>query len=168
MLWARVRDVHGVRAFAQRAAAQLIRWESRHGWTRSGWGPFSQKEAPLAGVVAQMLTVPDQWAALADHYLNALDHIAGQRATQSDRAGRSADVERERRTESLAEWHRLLLHKLIHSKSRTSSTGSRTISRSAIQSWTSSGHNWPATVATWTTAPTRSPPAYSGCPATTG
>jgi hypothetical protein len=58
-----------------------------------------------------MLTVPDQWATFADHYLNALDHAA----TSPGHLRRSADFEREQRSASLAEWHRLLLDKLIGS-----------------------------------------------------
>src|SRR6266511_1308696 len=50
LLWARLQAQHGFAGFARRAAPQLIRWESRHGWTRSGWGRVSQKETSLASV----------------------------------------------------------------------------------------------------------------------
>ena len=43
LLWQTVRDRHGFDAFAQRAAPQLLRWESRYGWTR-GWGQVHEKE----------------------------------------------------------------------------------------------------------------------------
>jgi len=37
LLWGKLRDQYGFAGFAERAAPQLIRWESRYGWTRSGW-----------------------------------------------------------------------------------------------------------------------------------
>jgi hypothetical protein len=51
LLWETMRDRHGFAAFAQRAAPQLLHWESRYGWTR-GWGQVHQKETSLASVLA--------------------------------------------------------------------------------------------------------------------
>jgi hypothetical protein len=42
LLWAELQAQYGFAGFAERAAPQLIRWESRYGWTRSGWGRVSQ------------------------------------------------------------------------------------------------------------------------------
>jgi hypothetical protein len=38
VLWSRMRQEYGFTGFAERAAVQLLRWESRHGWTRRGMG----------------------------------------------------------------------------------------------------------------------------------
>jgi hypothetical protein len=56
---------YGFAGFAERAASQLIRWESRHGWTRTGFGPTSEKETSLARVLASMLRTPDMWVGSA-------------------------------------------------------------------------------------------------------
>ena len=58
-LWATLQPHYGFAGFAQRATPQLTRWESRYGWTRSGWGRVSQKETSLASVVARMLPALD-------------------------------------------------------------------------------------------------------------
>ena len=39
LLWGKARAQGGFAAFADRAAPQLIRWESRFGWTRTRVGP---------------------------------------------------------------------------------------------------------------------------------
>lgn len=44
-------ESRGFPAFAEQAAAQLIRWESRYGWTRRGFGRICEKEELLATVV---------------------------------------------------------------------------------------------------------------------
>jgi len=69
LLWGRVRDEYGFAEFATRAAPQLIRWESSYGWTRSGWGRVSEKETPLANVLAPMLPAIDMWIGFCDRYL---------------------------------------------------------------------------------------------------
>lgn len=104
LLWGTLREREGFAEFAQRAATQLIRWESRYGWTRSGWGKVSEKETSLARVLVDMLRVPDAWVGFADAYLDALDDAAQvQPRTAQDR---------DRRTADLAEWHLLLLDQL--------------------------------------------------------
>lgn len=104
LLWATLRERFGFAEFAQRAAAQLIRWESRYGWTRTGAGRVSQKETSLAAVLVDELRVADAWDGFADAYLEALDDTAqGQRRTARNR---------EQRTEALAEWNLLLLDHL--------------------------------------------------------
>lgn len=111
LLWARMRDNYRFAGFAERAAPQLIRWESRHGWTRSGSGRVSEKETSLAVVVTAMLPAVDMWIGFADRYLDALDHLAGgdsAKAKHSWRPGRH----REERARNLAEWHGLLLDRL--------------------------------------------------------
>lgn len=106
LLWTRVREESGFAAFAQLAAAQLIRWESPYGWTRRGNGRTADKERPLADVVAGMLPVSDAWVTFAVCYLEALDGVhAGVRP--------SAQRARRERAESLARWHRLLLDRLV-------------------------------------------------------
>ncbi|MGH3449872.1 MAG: hypothetical protein ACRDQW_03930 [Haloechinothrix sp.] len=115
LLWTRVRDHCGFAGFAERAAPQLIRWESRHGWTRSGSGRVSEQETSLAGVLAPMLRAPDMWAGFADRYLDALDHAARADLARSKQTWKRAGWDREQRTAALAEWHLLLLNRLVDS-----------------------------------------------------
>jgi hypothetical protein len=116
LLWSRLRDQYGFAGFVQRAAPQLIRWESRYGWTRQGDGSVSHREAALADVAAGMLPALDAWVAFADGYLDALDEHAGDGAVPAKRRRASDDWAREyprrRRAEELASWHHMLLDKL--------------------------------------------------------
>jgi hypothetical protein len=119
LLWESVRDRHGVQALAQRAPAQLIRWELRYGWTH-GWGQVHDKESTLAVVIARLLPVPDLWTVFADRYLDALDQVA--RAEAANPKSRHPWVfpdegyARRNRTDNLAEWHGLLLERLAGSE----------------------------------------------------
>lgn len=115
LLWGKLRDQYGFAEFARRAAPQLIRWESKFGWTRSGWGATAEKETSLASVLARMLCVTDMWITFADHYLDALDQVAGDDTAKSKQPWRRTGREREERTADLAEWHRLLLDRLAES-----------------------------------------------------
>lgn len=101
-LWASTWERHGFQVFAETAAPQLIRWESRHGWTRYGDGPVADKETSLAVVLSRMLRVADTWEGFAEQYLRALDRMC-------DRSGES----KEKRAGALAEWHGLLLENLV-------------------------------------------------------
>jgi hypothetical protein len=85
LLWQTVRDRHGFGAFAQRAAPQLLRWESRYGWTR-GWGQVHEKETSLASVLTRMLGVPDTWITFSARYLAALDEAGTRRGDRADLA----------------------------------------------------------------------------------
>jgi len=110
LLWSRVREHAGFPAFAERAAPQLIRWERRYGWTRTGFGQTAQKETSLASVLASMLQIRDAWMTFADRYLEALDASSKakpRRSWQSPGRGRSE------RTGDLAEWNLLLLDRLV-------------------------------------------------------
>jgi hypothetical protein len=116
MLWETVRDRHGFAVFAERAASQLVRWESRWGWTRHGDGKVSERETSLASVLARMLRAPEAWTVLADRYLAALNEIAHADAARSA-SRRSWDHHdlawaRRERAGDLAEWHDLLLDRL--------------------------------------------------------
>ena len=118
MLWETVRDRHGFQAFAERAAAQLIKWESRYGWTH-GWGQVHEQETSLASVLARILPAPDMWTTFADRYLDALDQLArAQSASTSSRrsSGLDAGYVRKRRTSDLAAWHEQLLDRLFGSE----------------------------------------------------
>jgi hypothetical protein len=119
MLWETVRDRYGLPVLAERAVAQLIRWESRYGWTR-GWGQIRDKEASLASVLARMLSVPDMWTVFANRYLDALDQVARAEAARPKSRHpwdyRDADYIRRQRTSDLAEWHDLLLERLAGSE----------------------------------------------------
>ncbi len=122
LLWETVRGRHGFAVFAQRAAPQLLRWESRYGWTR-GWGQVHEKEASLASVLARMLAAPDAWTAFAARYLAALDQAARAEATTpaSPRIYGSwgygdTGYRRRERASNLAEWHGLLLERLAGSE----------------------------------------------------
>jgi hypothetical protein len=118
LLWGRVLDYCGLPAFAERAAPQLIRWESRFGWTRSGFGQVSEVETSLASVLTSMLPIPDAWMTFADRYLEALDRVAPGSVAKPNRPWQSRNTEREReeRTAALAEWHMLLLQRLADSE----------------------------------------------------
>jgi hypothetical protein len=119
VLWDTVQARHGFAAFAQRAAAQLIRWESRYGWTR-GWGQVHERETSLAAVLARMLRVPDHWTVFADRYLDALDEVALTKTRPGIIVGSwgygDGDFTRRWRTDALAEWHSLLLDRLAGSE----------------------------------------------------
>ena len=110
VLWSRMRDVHGAVHFTESAAAQLLRWESRYGWTRRGDGWVSARENSLASVLSQFLVVPDLWTEVARHYLDALDRVAeGGRDQQRGRRGG------QQRAEDLSEWNALLVGRLAGS-----------------------------------------------------
>lgn len=110
VLWSRMREVHGAVHFTERAAAQLLRWESRYGWTRRGDGWVSAREASLATVLAELLVVPDLWTEVAGHYLDALDRVA--EGGRDQRHGRRS---RQQRAEDLSEWNALLVERLAGS-----------------------------------------------------
>lgn len=121
-LWVARLQRQGFGAFARSAAAQLIRWESRYGWTR-GEGPVAERETSLACVLAGMLRGHDAWEAFCDGYLEALDAIVSKpqpggsrsargRSTVWDRDGWRRRHALEQRAGNLAEWHALLLERL--------------------------------------------------------
>lgn len=112
LLWEAILRQHGFAAFAEAAAPQLVRWESRHGWTRTGYGKTAEKETTLADVLARMLRVADAWATFADRYLDALDDAAAKDGARETRDWMPDDWGRVRRAEALAEWNRLLLERL--------------------------------------------------------
>jgi hypothetical protein len=110
-LWAWTWERHGFQVFAETAAPQLLRWESRHGWTRYGDGSVAAKETSLAVVVARMLRVPDTWESFAEQYVRALDGLADRGASTRQIRHSAARTEQERASE-LVEWHGLLLENL--------------------------------------------------------
>lgn len=120
LLWEIVRDRHGFGVFAQRAAPQLLRWESRYGWTR-GWGQVCERETSLAVVLARMLAASDAWITFTDCYLAALDLAARADATESPRIYGSwgygdTGYRCRERASNLAQWHGLLLERLAGSE----------------------------------------------------
>lgn len=110
VLWSRMRDVHGAAHCAESAAAQLLRWESRYGWTRRGDGWASARETSLATVLSEFLVVPDLWTKVAGHYLDALDRVA-----EGGRDQRRGLRGRQQRAEDLSKWHALLVERLAGS-----------------------------------------------------
>lgn len=114
LLWARLRDVYGFAGFAERAAPQLLRWESRHGWTRIGDGPVRERETTLAEVLARTLSAPDMWTGFAEAYLRALDGVAAASSGSGNRRRRGGWNAAER-SGQLAEWNSLLATKLAGS-----------------------------------------------------
>jgi hypothetical protein len=109
-LWASIWQRLGFQAFAEMAAPQLIRWESRSGWTRYGDGPIAAKETTLAVVLARMLRVPDTWQGFAEQYVLALDRLCDD--TASTRKIRGFNETERQRAHALAEWHGLLRENL--------------------------------------------------------
>lgn len=114
LLWAKLRDVYGFAGFAERAAPQLLRWESPHGWTRLGEGRVSERETTLAEVLGRMLSAPDMWTGFAEAYLRALDQVAAARS-RSNRRGRRGGRNPAERGRHLAEWNRVLAARLAGS-----------------------------------------------------
>lgn len=116
LLWSKLREHHGFAGFAERAAPQLVRWESKHGWTRSGWGEVSKKETSLAAELARMLPAIDMWIGFTDRYLDALDQTARNDTAKSTQPRWPTGRERDERAANLAEWHLLLLDRLTGSE----------------------------------------------------
>lgn len=110
VLWGRVRETYGFSGLAERAAHQLLRWESRHGWTRRADGWVREHETSLAQVLAPLVPAPELWTELADEYLLALDRLGGGGGGRRAR-GRSRSV----RAEDLGDWHRMLVERLLGS-----------------------------------------------------
>jgi hypothetical protein len=116
-LWHTVLDQHGFAVFAGRAAPQLIRWESRYGWTR-GDGKVAERETTLAEVLAPLLTSADMWRGFAAVYLSALDAVARDETAATGKGSRrgiwvssgrsNADYRRRDRARTLAAWHAML------------------------------------------------------------
>lgn len=115
-LWRAVRDQHGFATFVDRAAPQLLRWETGHGWTRYGWGSVAQIETSLAEVLAAMLQAPDHWRAFAVRYLEVLDEAADRTPGKPRHRSRSTGRDREARARALARWHTLVLDRLSGSE----------------------------------------------------
>jgi hypothetical protein len=115
-LWRAVRDRHGFATFVDRAAPQLLRWESGHGWTRHGWGSVAQQETSLAEVLEAMLQVPDHWRAFAARYLEVCDEATDRTPGTPRHRSRATGRDREARAGALARWHTLLLDRLSGSE----------------------------------------------------
>jgi hypothetical protein len=115
-LWHAVRDRHGFASFVDRAAPQLLRWETGHGWTRYGGGSVAEKETTLAEVLEAMLQVPDHWRAFATRYLDVLDEAADSTPKTPRHRSLSTGRDREARARALARWHTLLLDRLSGSE----------------------------------------------------
>lgn len=106
VLWTSLWERHGFQVFAETAAPQLIRWESRYGWTRRGEGAVVAQETSLAEVLARMLHVPDTWERFVEEYVRALDALRDRAASKSSVRGF------DQRSDALAQWHGLLLTNL--------------------------------------------------------
>jgi hypothetical protein len=115
-LWHAVRDRHGFMTFAERAAPQLLRWETGSGWTRYGGGSVAEKETSLASVLEGMLQVPDHWRTFGARYLEALDEAADRSPGTPRHRSPATGRDREARTRALANWHTLMVDRLIGSE----------------------------------------------------
>jgi hypothetical protein len=73
----------------------------------------AEKETSLATVLAGLLSVPDAWTTFTDAYLDQLDRLAAPGRVTPTRPWQTRDYERERRTESLAEWHAQVVERLV-------------------------------------------------------
>ena len=110
-LWLRTRMVYGTSVFAEQACAQLLRWESRYGWTRRGDGWVAAREIPLAQVAAELLVTPDMWNEFAEKYVETLDKAAA----DTSGGGRGSRPVRRAHPHDLSEWHALLSERLVGS-----------------------------------------------------
>ena len=115
-LWRAVRDQYGFATFVDRAAPQLLRWETGHGWTVYGGGSVAEKETSLSSLLETMLRAPDHWRAFAVRYLEVLDEAADRTPGTPRHRSRSTVRDREARARALAEWHMLLLDRLVGSE----------------------------------------------------
>lgn len=111
-LWGRTLEPRGVAGLAEQATEQLVRWESPHGWTRSGWGKVSEKETTLAVVLARLLRDPGAWVECADGYLRSLDEVVETDPGRARTFYSSVDHRRKDRARDLAEWNGMLLERL--------------------------------------------------------
>ena len=117
VLWRHLLDHRGFAGFAAPAAEQFLRWESRYGWTRGGWGTISERESRLTDVMAGLLTVPDTWVTFTQHYLQVLDGLAPPpvpergrvRSYQTEQRRREHDRRVAQRAETMIDWHLMLL-----------------------------------------------------------
>jgi hypothetical protein len=101
-IWLRTRTVYGMEVFAEQGSAQLLRWESRYGWTRRGEGWVAERETSLAQVLAELLVTPDMWDQFAQAYVEALSKGASGGASR-------------RIPKDLGGWHALLAERLAGS-----------------------------------------------------
>jgi hypothetical protein len=60
-----------------------------------------------------MVDIPDAWHTFAQHYLTALDACAARPSGKASRSWESMGWTRRERTDNLAEWHQLLLPRLV-------------------------------------------------------
>lgn len=120
-LWQTVLDTRGFAGFAERAACQLIRWESPYGWTEGG-GKVAQHETTLTEVLVPLLTSPQMWRDFTIAYLSALDAVANseedarglssRRRIMFSSGGGDVDYRRRDRARQLAAWHNWLIEHL--------------------------------------------------------
>ena len=130
VLWRHLLDRRGFADFAAQAAEQFLRWESRFGWTRSGWGRISERESRLSDVLAGLLTVPDTWTTFTQHYLRVLDGLAppppapeptrgrgrSYRAHQAQQRHRDLEDRVARRAQTMIDWHLILVDRFMGSE----------------------------------------------------
>lgn len=116
-MWLAIRDRHGFGTFAKHAAPQLLQWESEYGWTRRGWGRVAEQETSLATVLAtKFLSAIDMWTTFADRYIEALDDVVDPAPSSSRGRRRYVHRNKTERTGNLAEWHLMLLDRLVDSE----------------------------------------------------
>lgn len=112
LLWTARRTQGPFPVFAQRAMAQMVRWESPHGWTREGLGAVVGREVALATVLSGLMVGGEAWPAVAGAYLAALTE-AGREGSRRPRDEWSRKFERSERASRLHDWHMVLLDRLF-------------------------------------------------------
>jgi hypothetical protein len=116
-LWQTTLDQHGFAVFAERAAPQLVRWESEYGWSR-GDGKVAEHETTLAEVLDPLLASPHAWRDFAASYLSVLDAVVREESASSRRGvwdswgARDSEFRRRERASELAAWHGMLVEHL--------------------------------------------------------
>lgn len=110
VLWRALLASAGLTGLARRAPGQLVRWESRGGWTVHG-EKLVGREVPLAQVLDGLLPAGDAWVTFGRAYVDLLDSLAAEsRSSTKDKW--TAKSERSQRAFRLSGWHRLLAKRL--------------------------------------------------------
>ena len=115
LLWRARLSLEGFRSFAKHAAIQLIKWDSRFGWTYSE--TLKPKEAQLSHIVSSLIKGADAWLEFAEAYLDGLNQIYNELKKKADEGvGKQWLRDRIRTYDiKLSDWNEILITRLSES-----------------------------------------------------